>query len=180
VLAWVACWLVGTVVCAGEVVDVTGVSGEEPRYGAALVTVLLAVALARRCGGLVWFWGLLAIAFVALVLVADQRWLDSSAALFVAVVGAVASVMLTRPAATYVRLFMEYCIALLLAVSAAFAVAGYGAELSALVQEHCFYELEAPIQRVTGWDTPYPHAFEWEYFPGPKRVGEAMKRAMEG
>ena len=130
VLAWVACWLVGTVVCAGEVVDVTGVSGEEPRYGAALVTVLLAVALARRCGGLVWFWGLLAIAFVALVLVADQRWLDSSAALFVAVVGAVASVMLTRPAATYVRLFMEYGIAVLLAISAAFAVAGYGAELS--------------------------------------------------
>jgi 2-oxoisovalerate dehydrogenase E1 component beta subunit len=57
---------------------------------------------------------------------------------------------------------------------------GYGAELSALVQEHCFYDLEAPIERVTGWDTPYPHAFEWEYFPGPKRVAEAMTRAMEG
>jgi len=57
---------------------------------------------------------------------------------------------------------------------------GYGAELSALVQERCFYHLEAPIQRVCGWDTPYPHAFEWEYFPGPKRVGEALKRVMEG
>ncbi len=57
---------------------------------------------------------------------------------------------------------------------------GYGAELSALVQERCFYQLEAPIQRVTGWDTPYPHAFEWEYFPGPKRVGDALKRVMEG
>ena len=55
---------------------------------------------------------------------------------------------------------------------------GYGAELSALVQEHCFHHLEAPIERVTGWDTPYPHAFEWEYFPGPRRVAEAMKRAM--
>jgi len=55
---------------------------------------------------------------------------------------------------------------------------GYGAELSALVQENCFYHLEAPIERVTGWDTPYPHAFEWEYFPGPKRVGDAMRRAM--
>ena len=31
---------------------------------------------------------------------------------------------------------------------------GYGAELSASIQEHCFYSLEAPIQRVTGWDTP--------------------------
>ncbi len=57
---------------------------------------------------------------------------------------------------------------------------GFGAELSAQVQERCFYHLEAPILRVTGWDTPYPHAFEWDYFPGPRRVGEAMKRAMEG
>jgi 2-oxoisovalerate dehydrogenase E1 component beta subunit len=57
---------------------------------------------------------------------------------------------------------------------------GYGAELSALVQEHCFHHLEAPIERVTGWDTPYPHAFEWEYFPGPQRVAQALKRVMEG
>jgi 2-oxoisovalerate dehydrogenase E1 component beta subunit len=57
---------------------------------------------------------------------------------------------------------------------------GYGAELSALVQEHCFYRLEAPIERVTGWDTPYPHAFEWEYFPGPRRVAKAMRKVMEG
>jgi 2-oxoisovalerate dehydrogenase E1 component beta subunit len=56
---------------------------------------------------------------------------------------------------------------------------GFGAELAALVQEHCFYHLEAPIERVTGWDTPYPHAQEWAYFPGPARVGAAFKRAME-
>lgn len=56
---------------------------------------------------------------------------------------------------------------------------GFGAELSALVQEACFYHLESPIERVTGWDTPYPHAFEWEYFPGQKRVGAALKRVME-
>jgi 2-oxoisovalerate dehydrogenase E1 component beta subunit len=55
---------------------------------------------------------------------------------------------------------------------------GFGAELSALVQEACFYHLEAPIERVTGWDTPYPHAFEWDYFPGPDRVAKAMRRAM--
>ena len=56
---------------------------------------------------------------------------------------------------------------------------GFGAELSATVQELCFYHLEAPIMRVTGWDTPYPHAQEWAYFPGPQRVGEAFKRVME-
>ena len=56
---------------------------------------------------------------------------------------------------------------------------GFGAELAALVQEHCFWHLEAPVQRVTGWDTPYPHAQEWDYFPGPRRVGEALVAAME-
>lgn len=57
---------------------------------------------------------------------------------------------------------------------------GYGAELTSLVQENCFHHLEAAIERVTGWDTPYPHAFEWQYFPGPVRVAEAIRRAMEG
>ena len=56
---------------------------------------------------------------------------------------------------------------------------GFGAELSALVQEQCFYHLEAPIERVTGWDTPYPHAFEWAYFPGPARIAAALRRAVE-
>ena len=56
---------------------------------------------------------------------------------------------------------------------------GFGAELAALVQEHCFYHLEAPIVRVTGFDTPYPHALEWEYFPGPDRVAAGIRQALE-
>jgi len=56
---------------------------------------------------------------------------------------------------------------------------GFGAELIAIVQELCMYSLEAPIERVTGWDTPYPHAQEWDYFPGPARVGEALVKVME-
>ena len=56
---------------------------------------------------------------------------------------------------------------------------GFGAELSALVQEHCFHSLEAPVQRVTGWDTPYPHSLEWAYFPGPVRLTQALKRVMQ-
>jgi 2-oxoisovalerate dehydrogenase E1 component beta subunit len=55
---------------------------------------------------------------------------------------------------------------------------GFGGELSALIQERCFYHLKSPIERVAGWDTPYPHAFEWDYFPGPKRLAAALMRTM--
>jgi 2-oxoisovalerate dehydrogenase E1 component beta subunit len=57
--------------------------------------------------------------------------------------------------------------------------AGFGAELAALVQERCFYALEAPVIRVTGYDTPYPHSMEWTYFPGPARLGAALRKALE-
>src|SRR6202012_4074982 len=56
---------------------------------------------------------------------------------------------------------------------------GFGGELSALVQERCLFHLKSPILRVAGWDTPYPHAFEWDYFPGPGRVVKALRQAME-
>jgi 2-oxoisovalerate dehydrogenase E1 component beta subunit len=56
---------------------------------------------------------------------------------------------------------------------------GFGAELAAAVQERCFYALEAPIERVTGWDTPYPHAQEWAFFPGPARVGAGLARVLD-
>jgi 2-oxoisovalerate dehydrogenase E1 component beta subunit len=56
---------------------------------------------------------------------------------------------------------------------------GFAGELIAVVQERCLYHLEAPIERVTGWDTPYPHAQEWDYFPGPDRVGDALIKVME-
>ncbi len=57
---------------------------------------------------------------------------------------------------------------------------GFGAELAALVQAECFYSLEAPIERITGWDTPYPHAQEWHYFPGPKRLKAGIRRVLGG
>jgi 2-oxoisovalerate dehydrogenase E1 component beta subunit len=66
-----------------------------------------------------------------------------------------------------------------LIVHEATRTSGFGAELSALVQERCFYHLEAPIERVTGFDTPYPHSLEWAYFPGPVRIGEAIDRLMK-
>jgi 2-oxoisovalerate dehydrogenase E1 component beta subunit len=66
-----------------------------------------------------------------------------------------------------------------LIVHEATRTSGFGAELSALVQERCFYALEAPVLRVTGFDTPYPHSLEWAYFPGPVRIGEALRQIMK-
>jgi 2-oxoisovalerate dehydrogenase E1 component beta subunit len=65
-----------------------------------------------------------------------------------------------------------------LVVHEATRTSGFGAELVALVQERCFYHLEAPIERVTGFDTPYAHSLEWAYFPGPVRIGEAVDRLL--
>ena len=50
----------------------------------------------------------------------------------------------------------------------------------ALVQEHAFYSLEAPIARVTGWDTPVPARARVVYFPGPDRVAAAFARVLGG
>ncbi|XP_075230674.1 branched chain keto acid dehydrogenase E1 subunit beta [Lycorma delicatula] len=56
--------------------------------------------------------------------------------------------------------------------------AGFGAELAATIQEECFLYLEAPIQRVTGFDTPFPHVFEPFYLPNKWRCVEAIKHVI--
>ena len=56
---------------------------------------------------------------------------------------------------------------------------GFGAEISATVQENCFLSLEAPITRVTGWDTPFPLIFEPFYVPDKFRCFEAIKETIE-
>lgn len=55
---------------------------------------------------------------------------------------------------------------------------GFGAELAALIQEHCFYSLEAPIRRVCGLDTPFPNILEHEYLPDAYRVKKALFEVM--
>ena len=55
---------------------------------------------------------------------------------------------------------------------------GLGAELAARITEECFYSLEAPVQRVTGYDTPYPPSrAEDEYLPGIDRILDAVDTA---
>ena len=55
---------------------------------------------------------------------------------------------------------------------------GYGAELVALIQERALLDLEAPIARVTGLDTPFPYTLEHEYLPDAGRIVEAMQAAV--
>jgi 2-oxoisovalerate dehydrogenase E1 component beta subunit len=55
---------------------------------------------------------------------------------------------------------------------------GLGAEIAARVTERCFYSLESPVLRVTGYDTPYPPArLEDEYLPDVDRVLDAVDRS---
>jgi 2-oxoisovalerate dehydrogenase E1 component beta subunit len=57
---------------------------------------------------------------------------------------------------------------------------GLGAEVAARVTEECFYSLESPVIRVTGFDIPYPAArAEEEFLPDLDRVLDAVDRSME-
>jgi 2-oxoisovalerate dehydrogenase E1 component beta subunit len=51
---------------------------------------------------------------------------------------------------------------------------GYAAEVVATVTEQCFDWLQAPVLRVTGWDTPFPYTLENAYLPDPQRVAAAL------
>ncbi|GAB3016995.1 alpha-ketoacid dehydrogenase subunit beta [Bowmanella dokdonensis] len=55
---------------------------------------------------------------------------------------------------------------------------GFASEIAATVQERCFLNLESPITRVCGLDTPYPLAHEKEYMPDHLKVFEAIKRTV--
>jgi len=57
---------------------------------------------------------------------------------------------------------------------------GYGAGLAARIQEELFYDLEAPVLRACGFDTPYPPArLERLWLPGPDRLLDCVQRALE-
>ncbi|XP_065837647.1 2-oxoisovalerate dehydrogenase subunit beta, mitochondrial-like [Oscarella lobularis] len=52
---------------------------------------------------------------------------------------------------------------------------GFAAEIAAFVQGECFLHLEAPVARVCGWDTPFPHVHEPFYVPNKYRCFDALK-----
>jgi len=55
---------------------------------------------------------------------------------------------------------------------------GFGGELAATIQEKAILHLEAPILRVTGFDTPFPYTLEREYLPDADRVLDAVQRVV--
>ncbi|MGC5017429.1 alpha-ketoacid dehydrogenase subunit beta [Micromonospora sp. DT47] len=56
---------------------------------------------------------------------------------------------------------------------------GLGSEIAARITEECFYSLESPVLRVTGFDTPYPASrVEEEYLPDLDRVLDAVDRTL--
>jgi pyruvate dehydrogenase E1 component beta subunit len=56
---------------------------------------------------------------------------------------------------------------------------GLGAEISARITEKCFYHLEAPVIRVTGYDLPYPPSrIEEEFLPGLDRILDGVDRSL--
>lgn len=47
------------------------------------------------------------------------------------------------------------------------------------LQEECFLSLEAPVRRVTGWDTPFPHVHEPFYIPNKYRCFDGLRQLVK-
>jgi 2-oxoisovalerate dehydrogenase E1 component beta subunit len=55
---------------------------------------------------------------------------------------------------------------------------GFAGEIAAVVQNKCFLNLQAPVQRVCGYDTPFPLVFERFYVPDVLKCLEAIRRSV--
>ena len=67
----------------------------------------------------------------------------------------------------------------LVVVHEAQSFVGLGAEISAQVTERCFFTLEAPVLRVTGYDVPYPPSrLEEHFLPDLDRILDGVDRAL--
>ena len=56
---------------------------------------------------------------------------------------------------------------------------GFGAELAATVGEKALLHLQAPVTRITGFDTPFPYAREEDYLPGIERIRNGLREIVE-
>lgn len=56
---------------------------------------------------------------------------------------------------------------------------GYGAEISAMIAENVIEYVEAPVKRVTGFDTPFPNTLENYYMPDTRRVLDAIEEVLD-
>jgi pyruvate dehydrogenase E1 component beta subunit len=56
---------------------------------------------------------------------------------------------------------------------------GFASELIASIQERALEHLEAPIERVCGFDTPFPYTLEHEYMPNADRIVGAIQKTLE-
>jgi pyruvate/2-oxoglutarate/acetoin dehydrogenase E1 component len=59
-------------------------------------------------------------------------------------------------------------------------VAGFGAEIAAVLAEKAILDLRGPVLRVTGYDVPFPFwSIEDEHIPSPARVVEAAENLLK-
>lgn len=63
-------------------------------------------------------------------------------------------------------------------VSEAPRTGSFAAEIAALIGEHAILNLEAPVLRVSGYDTPFPYTLENEYLPDPARIRAAIDQVL--
>lgn len=56
---------------------------------------------------------------------------------------------------------------------------GFGAELAAIIAEKALLHLEAPVRRVTGYDTPFPYTLEHQYLPDAAKIFEACEGVID-
>jgi 2-oxoisovalerate dehydrogenase E1 component beta subunit len=56
---------------------------------------------------------------------------------------------------------------------------GFGAEIASTINEKAMLHLQAPVYRVTGFDTPFPYTLEHDYLPDRSRILAATRRSLE-
>jgi pyruvate/2-oxoglutarate/acetoin dehydrogenase E1 component len=78
----------------------------------------------------------------------------------------------------HLHLHLLCCLCMYLSIFFLQRTGGFASEIASTVQEECFLSLESPIQRVCGYDTPFPLIFEKYYVPDHLKILEAIKSSV--